>query len=351
MPKIFISHAVKDAQLIVKPFIEMLVLGLGVDRSEIYCTSDGDIPTGANFADHIKNNINAAELVVLILTANYMESHFCLNEMGAAWANNQNIYPIIIPPETYKILDRSALRGVTNVLNANEEDLQKLRDEFEAKNLTGNIRSVEYRHRGKQLLDSIKKYNKQREKEGPQTVPVETFKKLQKEFEELNTELEDKIEECDTKDTLIEELKKAKDQKEVKQVLRKRNTNEWDELQQYISDAGSLLNGLGSMMASLIYHDRNFPYPFKPEYDGWTEIQRLAAKKLVFQDENIVTINDAQPAVREALDALNLLKDAINGMSEEVFQQFVEEYGMEPDLTNIDFWEKVLRIRGMETSK
>ncbi|MED1745750.1 toll/interleukin-1 receptor domain-containing protein [Brevibacillus borstelensis] len=330
----------------------MLVLGLGVNRSEIYCTSDGDIPTGVNFPEHIKNNINAAELVVLILTANYMESHFCLNEMGAAWANNQNIYPIIIPPETYKILDRSALRGVTNVLNANEEDLQKLRDEFEAKNLTGNIRSVEYRHRGKQLLDSIKKYNKQREKEGPQTVPVETYKKLQKEVEELNSELEDKIKESDSKDALIEELKKLKDQTKVKQVLRKHNSNEWDELQEFIDEASSLINDLGSMMASLIYHDRTFSFTFTPEYDeGWTAIHKLATRKLVFQDENKVTINDDYPAVKKALSAVNLLDDAIEGMSEEVFQQFVEEYGMEPDLSNIEFWEKVLRIRGIETSK
>lgn len=352
MPKIFISHAVKDADMIVRPFIDMLVMGLGIDRGEIYCTSDGDIPTGVNFPEHIKTNINSAELVIMILTENYMDSDFCLNEMGASWANNQNIYPIVIPPATYKILDRSALRGVTNVLMATEDDLPKLRDELEGKELTGKIRSGEYRTRGKHFLESIEKYEEQRQKEGPLTVPVEVFSKLQNQLKELDAELEEKIDECDTKDELIEELKKLKDQTAVKQVIRSHNVNEWVELQELIDEAKSSLNQLDSMMVRLIFHYRYFPHNFEPEpIDGWSAIHKLAAKRFIDQDENKITINDGHPLIRKADKALDILSDALEGMSPEVYKQFEEEYGLELDLSNIDFWENTLRIRGMELSQ
>ncbi|ASA25660.1 toll/interleukin-1 receptor domain-containing protein [Paenibacillus donghaensis] len=351
MPKIFISHAVKDAELVIRPFIDMLVMGLGVDREEIYFTSGGDIPTGANFPEHIKTNINSAELVIMILTENYMDSDFCLNEMGAAWANNQNIYPIVIPPTSYKILDRSALRGVTNVLMATEDDLPKLRDELEGKNLNGRIRSGEYRTRGKQFLESIEKYNEQRQKEGPFSVPVKVFSKLQNQLKELEVELEEKIDECDAKDDLIEELKKLKDQTAVKHVIRSHNTDESEELQELIDDTKSSLDQLDSIMVSLIFHYRYFSHNYTPApMDGWSAIHKLAARKFIDQDGNKITINYGHPLVRKADKVLNILSDALEGMSPEVSEQFEEEFGLAPDLSNIDFWQKVLRIRGMELS-
>ena len=47
---------------------------------------------------------------------------------------------------------------------------------------------------------------------------------------------------------------------------------------------------------------------------------------------------------------LNILSDALEGMSPEVSEQFEEEHDLAPDLFNIDFLQKVLKIRGMELS-
>lgn len=66
MPKIFISHAEKDAKLLVQPFIDLLIMGLNIDRNEIYYTSGGDIPTGSNFPNHIRDHITTAELVIVL---------------------------------------------------------------------------------------------------------------------------------------------------------------------------------------------------------------------------------------------------------------------------------------------
>lgn len=352
MPKIFISHAVNDSELVVKPFIELLIMGLKIDRDEIYCTSDGDIPTGVNFPEHIRNNITNAELVIMILTENYMDSDFCLNEMGAAWANNQNIYPIVIPPASYSILERSALRGVTNVLRVNENELLKLRDEMENKGLTGrNIRSGEYSVRCKNFLNSIDDYTELRQKEGPLTVPVKEYMELQNRLKEYESELAEKIIECDSKDDLINELKKLKDQTAVNQAIRSYNTSEWDELQEIIDVAKSSLNELDPLLVSLMFHYRNFSHDFKPEPNyGWSALHDLAARRFILQDENKITINLEKPRVKKASDTLNILKDAIEGMSPEVFEQFEEEYGTEPDLSDFNFWERVFNIRGLEVS-
>lgn len=87
-------------------------------------------------------------------------------------------------------------------------------------------------------------------------------------------------------------------------------------------------------MVSLIYHDYNFKFPFTPEYeDGWTSIHKLMTRKLVLQDENEVAINDRHPPVKKTIDAINLLQDAIDGMSKEIYEQFQDEYGLEPDLS------------------
>lgn len=352
MPKIFISHAVKDHKLVVQPFIDLLVMGLKVDRDEIYYTSGGDIPTGVNFPEHIKDNINSSQLVILILTDNYMDSHFCLNEMGAAWANNQSIYPIIIPPSSYNLLDRSALRGVTNFLMVNDaNDLAKLRDEMALKKLTGNnIRSAEYNVRCETFIKALNKYRKQRLKEGPLTVPVADHKQLMNDLKEYKVELQEKIIESDAKDALIEQLRKLKDQTAVKQVMQAHNTNEWDELQEIIEESRSALDELNPMMVSLVYHYRTFSQNFVPESYSWSEIHALAASRFIFRDENDITINDDHPTVKAVMRHLNSLDEAIEGMSPEVSERFEEEYNLQPELSNIDFWTKIFRIRGMVLS-
>ena len=96
--KIFISHASKDKSLI-SPFIDkILTLGCKINETDIYCTSiDGlGIKTGYDFREHIKSSLQLSDFVFLMVSKNYKSSEVCLNEMGAAWALEKNVIPIII---------------------------------------------------------------------------------------------------------------------------------------------------------------------------------------------------------------------------------------------------------------
>ncbi|MGK4098523.1 MULTISPECIES: toll/interleukin-1 receptor domain-containing protein [Bacillus] len=353
MPKIFISHSTKDAETIVKPFIEMLVMGLDIARRDIYSTSDHDIPTGEDFPNHIKTNIQSTELVVMILTENYMNSHFCLNEMGAAWANNSKIYPIVIPPATYEILQSSALRGVTNVLTVStEQDIQKLRDEFDFKGLTGTVRSTDLISRGRIFLEHIEKEKVRIEKAGFQSVDIELYKKMRLELKEaLDSNLE-KTKELDEKDKLIEALQKAKDPTEVKEIIQE-DMPMWDKLLEQVEKIKDVISDyrLDWKSVSLIYHDLVFDQPFLPrETMGWSPINELIAEQIAYNEEGVY-LNRANYKVKAVLSEIKQFQLLTEDCSDDIHKRFIEEFGVDYDITHVDFWKKVLNQQAIELSQ
>ena len=86
MSDIFISHSCKDAYLAEK-LITLLVNGLDIKKSDVFCSSIyGTISSGSDFANIIRNELLDCKLSVLIVTKNYLDSQFCLAELGAIWA-------------------------------------------------------------------------------------------------------------------------------------------------------------------------------------------------------------------------------------------------------------------------
>ena len=119
--KLFISHSTKDTD-IVHSFIEhILMLGLGVKREDIFCTSlDGcGIKSGADFKKAIKDELTNAKAVIQIITRNYKLSEVCLNEMGAAWILNSYVIPLVMPPDDY---DVGFIHGNSQQLLLNNKD-------------------------------------------------------------------------------------------------------------------------------------------------------------------------------------------------------------------------------------
>jgi hypothetical protein len=98
MPLIFISHAEAD-KLVVDDLFDLLQMGCDIRREEIVCTSvDGaGIRTGEDFVKWVHQNIQTSALVILFITPNYFASRFCTAEMGAAWALEKDIFPMVIP--------------------------------------------------------------------------------------------------------------------------------------------------------------------------------------------------------------------------------------------------------------
>lgn len=123
--KIFISHSSKDKELVLM-FVDLLVQGFHIDYDEIFCTSmDNALRVGEDFIKSIKENLHDSEIVLFLITQNYICSKFCIMEMGAAWAFKDNIFPIIVPPLDYSILNDTPLKITQSIILSDAEALFK----------------------------------------------------------------------------------------------------------------------------------------------------------------------------------------------------------------------------------
>lgn len=97
--KIFISHSSKDKQ-IVDIFVDKLLhLGLQIDPNDVAYTSreETGVGTGEDIRKFIKENISTCDFVFFMISENYKKSEICLNEMGAAWATDRTVIPLVFP--------------------------------------------------------------------------------------------------------------------------------------------------------------------------------------------------------------------------------------------------------------
>lgn len=128
--QIFFSHASADKEL-VERVIDFFVSSMDIHRQEIFCTSmKGTLPPGKPFIPSIQRAITGCNAVVILLTQAYLESPFCLAELGAAWALNQEIYPLTVSPITYKDLERTPLQGIQCLDIQSKDDLEILYDRW-----------------------------------------------------------------------------------------------------------------------------------------------------------------------------------------------------------------------------
>lgn len=94
--KIFISHSSLDTEIGEK-FVDLLI-EIGIPKEIIFFSSryHTGVEIGYDFHKEIKEHLRTCEIVVFLLTKNFYTSPACLNEMGAAWVLDKNIYPILL---------------------------------------------------------------------------------------------------------------------------------------------------------------------------------------------------------------------------------------------------------------
>ncbi|MBL4898605.1 MAG: toll/interleukin-1 receptor domain-containing protein [Colwellia sp.] len=102
--QIFISHASADKELVDAFVDSLLLLGIGLNEGDVFCTSvEGmGIKNGDDFRESIKHEIEGCPVTILLITQNYKRSEMCLNEMGASWVLSKHVFPLILEPINYK---------------------------------------------------------------------------------------------------------------------------------------------------------------------------------------------------------------------------------------------------------
>jgi len=94
--KFFISHSSRDRKIAEKFVDNIFCEGLGINRLDIFCSSiEGlDVEVGRPIINTIKQKIEDADVVIFIITQNFLKSDFCKYELGASWIKDKRLIPI-----------------------------------------------------------------------------------------------------------------------------------------------------------------------------------------------------------------------------------------------------------------
>ena len=131
MNGVFISHSSADEEMVGDFVRGVLESGVGVPGDDVFCIStDGQgIPAGQYFIPYIRSRVQESKVVVAWISRNFLESPFCMCELGAAWALlPDGLIPILVDLEYTEL--EAILKGM-HVLRANDKpDLNRLRDQL-----------------------------------------------------------------------------------------------------------------------------------------------------------------------------------------------------------------------------
>jgi uncharacterized protein YodC (DUF2158 family) len=96
-PSVFISHSSKDEDL-AGAVVELLRSALNLTSNDIRCTTlDGyRLPIGVHTESTLREEVNAAKVLVALVTPNSLSSPFVLFEVGARWGAGSFIAPLLV---------------------------------------------------------------------------------------------------------------------------------------------------------------------------------------------------------------------------------------------------------------
>jgi hypothetical protein len=129
-PTFFLSHSTQDKRL-VPEFMNLMRLGMNLRENEIFCTSENAIRSGTSYLDVIRDNFINSKIVILLISKKYMQSPFCLCEMGAAWASGKAMIPLLVNVD-YKDIEypTTPLKATQVSKLSNRDDLTNIFDDF-----------------------------------------------------------------------------------------------------------------------------------------------------------------------------------------------------------------------------
>lgn len=342
LPILFLSHAAVDAKLAAQ-LTRLLAAGLDITGKQVFCSSlpGRTIPGGFNFVTKIKESLENSKVVVLLITENYIASQFCLAEIGAAWISKETVIPIVVPPYS-----RSKLEATLSITQAwridDDDDLNSFADDL-AKALEIKVNNAQWGVEKKAFLEGIQKAISNQK---PPTIidPID-YVKLEKELNYSQKALAKQRTELETKNKLIEKLKKLKNSGEVR-AIEIASLDEMEGFNQLTTELGHVLEDLPSAVREAIFHSvrgENLPTP-EPGYsdsdDKWKEIKTACKKNMLSED---LSLKEDHPKVKKALKAVSKLS-AFMDENEDTLRDLIEaEHEITYSLQDEDFWSQLIR--------
>jgi hypothetical protein len=342
MASIFISHAVADKPL-VDNLYNLLQTGCDIRSDDLICTSiDGaGIKTGEDFIGWIKEKLKNADFFILVVTPNYFASKFCMAEMGAAWALEKKVFPLVIPNIPREIGVVMLGKQTAEMSNAG---LDELRDEIakifpeagrstprwnvQKQGFIGEMPKMLAELPAPNLVERIA-FNDEQEKV---TASLELIHELKMQIAGLNEQI-----------AVLETLK----DKDAVQEIKIKSLPPEDQYTALLEQIGEELSGYSAVEIRCLYalFTEDWWYPSD---DFWrergNEIERAIKSNWIHQrsGENCFRTNRSHPRYTTAIAAIENLWDYIGDMDKRLKKVIEEREKYEIDIQNLEYWSKAI---------
>lgn len=339
MVDIFVSHATADKAL-ARILVDFLKDGIGVPGNAIFCSSlkGHGIPFTEDFNDYMKDQIQQPKLVFLLMTPAYLESAFCLMELGAAWAKSLKALPIVVPPVGFNMVTKTL--GLKQAWNINDPagltDLRKLlRDHLTTEprdDHTWDEKRAEWKLKLKKVLKDLAPAS---------NVPAATHDALKASAADQANEiaaLQAMLEKA--KDT-IEALQAAKSPSDVKTIMADLSDDESDEVFEQLLDevkSARPKEASNAVFKHILLDHFGLAASINWYSSDRDEFERAIQYKLILPDEgHAVQWNGAKlKPLSKAIDALVTFLGSEEG---EAIVQDQQASGVPMEADDLGFWE------------
>ena len=339
---IFISHAASDEQVI-REFFVLLQTGCDLRQKAISCTSieGADVGTGEKFVEWIEEHLARAELVILFVTPSYLDSRFCVAEMGAAWALKKPVHPLVTPGVDRDLgtvmLGRQTEKVDSTGLDKLYTKISSLTQEPSSKVEHWNVQKRAFLERFDKLFPNLPR---------PQTVSQEELQSVENELRaamQIKEEYRDRIRTLEDQVALLE---RAKDVEEVAAIKRQFDS-ENGTYRALISEVRQALKQLDSVEVRCLYASQ-VGSGWQPNRDtvdtSRTAIDRALSTGSIsideYDDHKELRANTEHPRYEKSVRALRKLELFID---EEASSELVERLESETrtfiGLKYQDYWE------------
>ena len=338
--RIFVSHSSEDKDIVDAFVNEILIGGLSYHHKEIlYTSGEGmGIESGADWRQFLREELLTVDVIILVITSNYKSSEICMNEMGASWATDAIVLPMIVEPINYKTV--GVLAEVKKVEKLNSSTgLDNIYD-----SLTCKFTDVEapaqarWTTQKRKFLKAVEKLLKKNP--FPEPISKDTIVKIEEENSELTIVNETLLEDNDRMRKYIKVLESKKDAKDIKTAKKDVGLLSMvGEFEEITTEVGRMLNKFDSALVTFVFNDFT-DHNLEVEYQAYKrEIETARASGYIDEDWNVLWENTKD--IRNLFKSLRRLKKCIEDLDTESYTALEDEYDI-LDIDNLSFWKKAL---------
>ncbi|WP_375200816.1 toll/interleukin-1 receptor domain-containing protein [Bacillus sp. RS11] len=344
---IFISHSTRDGDLAIK-LMDLLQTQFNLQRENFFLTSDEELKYGEDWIESIRVGMDEANLVLPLITPNFLGSQFCLCELGATWVNQKALVPIILPPLNHSALQETPFRSWMQSLTLNsEQDLARLAQTMVDKNV-GKVNFPRFNTRAKAFYNEVLEPFKV-EMESREVISEALVTQLRKELKQFKEAYDEAEKESEQLRKENEALRDMKDKEEVK-AYEYSNMEDWEMFTELVRKVSSTLRKLPKVLPSVLFQSFRYDNRKSDERGLYSpsandELKILENRGFVVWDDGWQP-NEIHPQIHTAKIAIQELKKFLDtNLTEELEVRFNEEYeGLIFDMAYSDFWEKILGL-------